>query len=115
MDLCEAFVAVAELCQARGEHPINKYPGCWECTVDARWKLAVNGHKEPKVCSLSETPIDPFNCYVTYNGWPAFIITPVGGFGAAGEGANEHTFIEAVRAAQSRLTPQPDSLTQEKP
>ena len=100
--ICAAFMAVAELCEARGEHPINKYEGCWECTVDERWKLAVNGHKEAKVCSLSDAPIEPFTCYVTFNGWPAFIFNPYGGGGAAGEAANEDTFLAAVKAATER-------------
>lgn len=101
--LCEAFVRVAELCEARNEHPISKYEGCWECVVDERWQLAVNGHKVAKACSFSpETPIEPFHCYVTFNGWPAFIFNPYGGGGAAGEAANEHTFIEAVIAATKR-------------
>ena len=102
MNLSEAFVAVAELCEARGEHPITQYAGCWECTVDERWKLAVNGHPVPRKCSLSDEPLAPMHCYVTFNGWPAFIITPVGGFGAAGAIANEDTFIAAVRAATAR-------------
>lgn len=100
--VCEAFCRVAELCEALGEHPISKYPGCWEHTVDERWKIAVNGHKEPKKCSLSDVPVEPFNCYVTFNGWPAFIFNPYGGAGAAGEAANENTFIEALIAATER-------------
>lgn len=96
--LCEAFVAVAELCEALGQHPISKYDGCWECTVDERWKLAVNGHNEPKRSALSTLPIQPFNCFVTFNGWPAFLFNPHGGGGAAGVLANEDTFIAAVRA-----------------
>lgn len=101
--LCEAFVRVAELCEARGEHPLSRYEGCWECVVDQHWKLAVNGHPEPKKCGLSDTAIEPFHCYVTFNGWPAFIFNPYGGGGAAGAIANEDAFIAAVKAATERV------------
>ena len=96
--ITEAFAAVAELGNALGAGPLNKHPECWECVIDERWKIAVNGHAEPKKCSLSGLPIEPFHCFIEYNGWPAGLMNPYGGTIAAGEGANEHTFIEAVRA-----------------
>lgn len=113
--ICEAFMVVALLCEARNEHPISKYEGCWECTVDERWKLAVNGHTTPKLCSLSDQPIAPFDCYVTFNGWPAFIFNPYGGGGAAGEAANENTFIAAVKAATEAAKAREPSALAEKP
>lgn len=102
--ICEAFGKVAELCMARHEEPLTKYPGCWECTIDEHWKIAVNGHAEPKVCSLSTLPIEPFHCFIDFNGWPAGLMSPYGGTIAAGEAANEVTFIEAVNAAIERAT-----------
>lgn len=96
-NICEAFAVIADLCIALGEEPLTKHPGCWECVIDARWKIAVNGHPKAQKCSLSEIPIEPFHCYVEYNGWPAGIFNPYGGTIAAGEAANEHTFIAALR------------------
>lgn len=101
--IVEAFGAIAELCIALGDDPLTKHEACWECTIDERWKIAVNGHKEPQKSSMSEVPIEPFHCYVQYNGWPAGIFTPFGGIIAAGEGANEHTFIAAVRARTATI------------
>mgnify|MGYP001580137362 CR=1 FL=1 len=102
--ICEAFVAVCELGEALGVQPLNQHAGCWEHNVDARWKIAVNGHGEPVLCGMSDVPIAPFTCYVMFNGWPAGIITPYGGTIAAGEAANEDAFIAAVRAAIGSAT-----------
>jgi hypothetical protein len=38
-------------------------------------------------------------CMVTYNGWPAGMLGPFGGIIAAGDAANERSFIDALRAA----------------
>lgn len=95
--VCEAFEALCELCMALGEAPANKHPDCWECKVDERWSIAFNCHKEPKRSSLSDVVVQPFNCYVQYNGWPAGVFDPTGGVIAAGEGANEDTFIAALK------------------
>ena len=104
--VCEAFVRLGDLCIALGEHPLNKHPGCWTHRVDKRWWVAVNGHHEPKPaeseagCSKGHPfMVPPFNCYVEYNGWPAGFFDPRGGTLAAGEGANEDTFVAALLAA----------------
>lgn len=96
--LCEAFVAMAELAQALGVSHINNLPGCWEHQVDERWWLAMNGHNEPRVNS-DGFEVSPFSAVLKFNGWPAGIVEPGGGVIAAGEAANEDTFIEALRAA----------------
>ena len=93
----EAFYILAKLCEALDEAPLNKHNDCWECVIDKSWKIAVNGHQEPKKCSLTDIPIDPFHCYVEYNGWPVGILNPYGGTIVASKRANENTFIEAVR------------------
>jgi len=41
---------------------------------------------------------DPIHCAVLYNGWLAGVFSPAGGWIAAGEGANENTFIAACKA-----------------
>lgn len=50
------------------------------------------GNWHVEVCS------DDYQAKVTWCGWPAGIITPNGGVIAAGECANEDTFIEAIEA-----------------
>lgn len=92
----EAFAEIAALAVRLGVIEINKLPGCWEHQVDERWWIAVNGHNEPVECSRG-LKIDPFDCYIEFNGWPAGSLNPAGGIIAAGEGANEDTFIEALK------------------
>lgn len=93
---------IIELAAAMKVVLINQLRGCWEVQVDNLWWFAVNGHTEPMLCSRSDIPIDPFNAYVMFNGWPAFILSPAGGCGAAGEAANEDTLIAALQAATER-------------
>jgi hypothetical protein len=40
--------------------------------------------------------VAPFESYIEFNDWPVGMITPFGGIIAAGECANENTFIEAL-------------------
>lgn len=94
----EAYAVLAELGITLGAAPLNKHPACWECQIDRQWRVAVNGHHEPRHCSFSNVAIDPFHCYIEFNGWPAGIMTPAGGTIAAGAAANEDTFIAAMRA-----------------
>lgn len=96
-----AFGKLADLCIALGQHPLNKHPGCWEHQVDERWWVAMNGHPEPRKNS-DGFEVNPFDCVIKYNGWPAGILGPYGGIIAAGGCANEGTFIEALEAATQR-------------
>lgn len=100
--LCAAFMAVADLCIETGNHPLQKHAGCWEYQIDDQWFIAVNGHQAPMLCSKSDVQVDPFCCYVMFNGWPAGIMNPIGGQIAAGAAANESTFIAAFHAATER-------------
>lgn len=99
--VCEAFAVLAELCVKLDAAPANKHPGCWETQIDERWWVALNGHNESKPCTSGEV-IKPFHCYITFNGWPAGVLTPYGGVIAAGECANEGAFIAAMRARIAR-------------
>lgn len=99
----EVMLAIADLCFARGEAPVNKYAGCWECEVDEHWWVALNGHLEPVACSRGPS-VPQFSMYVEFNGWPAGIIDTGDGVIAAGELANEDTFLAAVREATRRVT-----------
>jgi hypothetical protein len=96
---------MAELAIALGVKPLPEHDGCWEHQVDKRWFIAVNGHQEPRLIRKHPTApaLNPYNVYVEYNGWPAGIFDPSGGCIAAGEGANENTFIQALVAAASQV------------
>ena len=99
--IAEAFARIAALGGALGVRNVNKLPGCWEHQVDERWWISLNGHKETiKDSHGAEVP--GFHAAIEYNGWPAGIISPIGGIIAAGEGANEHNFIEALKAATAK-------------
>lgn len=97
--MSEIFEAVAILAAALGVKKINQLPGCWEHQVDARWWIAVNGHAKPTNCSRTSGPIDPYTCYIEFDGWPAGLVSPYGGALAAGEAANEEALIVALNAA----------------
>lgn len=97
-----AFSLIADLALAMNAHPLNKHPGCWTHAVDAHWWIAVNGHSEPKpvVSSAGCTPtVEPFECYVEFNGWPAGVLNPFDGILVAGKCANEDAFCAALTAA----------------
>lgn len=93
--ISEAYVKVAELAAALGARDIKKLPGCWSHKIDERWKIDING----KDRAIDGIP--PYHVAIEYNGWPAGILSPVGGLIAAGEGANESTFIDALDKAIS--------------
>lgn len=95
--ICNAYYLVAELGLALDAGPLTKHPACWECQIDRLWRIAINGHNAPKRCSFAEVPIEPYHCYIEFNGWPAGIMTPFGGTIAAGSVANEETFMQALR------------------
>jgi hypothetical protein len=99
-NVCEAFATLCNMGIALGAAPMNKHAGCWEHQVDKQWWVAFNGHPEAKKTSNGQE-VDPFHCYVEYNGWPAGVFTPYGGVIAAGEGANENTFIAAMVRAEA--------------
>jgi hypothetical protein len=94
----EAFVLAMELGYKSGMRSIKDLPGCWTYKVDEQWTIHVNGHAVIMACA-SGADIPPYHMYVEYNGWPAGLLGKDGGEFAAGEGANEGTFIEALKAA----------------
>lgn len=105
--VCEAFATLCSMGLALGAAPMNKHAACWEHHVDAQWWVAFNGHSEAKYTSKGQK-VDPFHCYVEYNGWPAGIFSPYGGCIAAGEGANETTFIAAMVRVAKTSAAQPE-------
>lgn len=96
MNICLAFAEVIELCAFMGAWPANKHDSCWEEKIDDEWWIALNGHKEKRLCSR-DIVLPPFACYVEYNGLPAGFFDPFGGSIVACEGANEQTFIAALQ------------------
>ena len=94
----EAYEVIAGLYFSIEKAPLIDHDGCWEHQIDESWWVAMNGHPEPKQCSTGET-VKPYNCYIKFNGFPAGIMSPFFGSIAAGELANETTFIQACRAA----------------
>lgn len=95
--IAEAFVAIIRLAEKLGVKSIKDLPGLWELAIDEHWKIRVNGHKE------EIDAIPPFHCAVEFNGWPAGLFSPQGGVIAAGDCANERTFIEACERRTSAL------------
>jgi hypothetical protein len=96
--MCEAFAEIAALASRLGIASIGKLPGCWEHRIDDHWWIAVNGHPAVQKSSTGKS-VPPFSAYVEFCGWPAGIVNPYGGLIAAGDAANEDTFIAALRAA----------------
>ena len=95
--ICEAFAVLAEYALSLDVR-LDNFERCWERQVDERWHVCVNGHGDPKA-STGGTMIPGFTCAVTYNGFPAGLFSPFGGWIADGEAANETTFIDALRRA----------------
>jgi len=88
--LPEALAVIAELHDALGLPPLNGAIGEYQF---AEWRVRLNGAGE------EQDGIPPFTASIEFNGWPAGLIDPAGGVIAAGELANEDTFIAAARAA----------------
>jgi hypothetical protein len=100
--ICEAFARLVDLMIVQGAPmPITKHEGAYECVIDANWKATFNGH--PTEQKHGHITIPAFTAVIDYNGWPAGLMNPYGGVIAAGECANETTFIAAVNAQIDRL------------
>lgn len=96
------FSEIVALSTKLGVKNINQLDGCWEYCVDDQWWIAVNGHGTPTKCTKG-TEVEPFGCYVEYNGWPAGILNPFGGIIAYGSEVNEDTLIAALVARAAQL------------
>lgn len=101
--ICEAMRVVAELAFALNAPPMNGHPNCWELQVDEHWKIAVNGHRDPRK-TTGGVEVMPFNCYVEFNGWPAGFFDPYGGVLCAGAVGNEDALIAAMRTRLEKET-----------
>lgn len=99
------FFLIADLAVSVGAAPIKDK--IWTHKVDEHWEIAVNGKDhtaETAPFGQSQLPIkiQPFHCYVEFNGWPAGILSPHGGTFAAGSLANIEEFDKALLAATER-------------
>jgi hypothetical protein len=84
------MVAIADYCIERNLHaPLHH-------VVDKQWEFTVAGKEK---ITLNGADLEPFNFAIWFNGWPAGIGNPFGGEIAAGELANEATFIAALKGA----------------
>jgi hypothetical protein len=84
---------------------MSKLPGLWYRKLDDQWEIWVNGQKEP-LRTEHGMSIDPYDCYVQFNGWPAGLFSIPTGEGciSAGGLANYETFCDALeRAAQPKV------------
>lgn len=95
--LPDAYAVVIKYALAKGDKNLNERPGLVYYRFGDEWELWANPHRE-----IYKTPlgvnVDPFTFYVEFNGFPAGVLAPNGGWIAAGDLANEDSFIEAVKA-----------------
>ncbi len=101
IEVGEAFHLIVQLYDATDGSPLNEYDGAWVYRIDGSWTVAINGHDSAVHVGPDKSmdfDLPPYHMAVWYNGWIAGLVTPDGGSMAAGEGANEDTLIEALKA-----------------
>jgi len=94
------FDLIVKLHQQQQLPSMDKMDGPWIERVDSRWTFALNG-KDKAVRVEPEGSmgwdVQPYHVAVWFNGWAAGEFSPFSGWMAAGDGANEETFIAALR------------------
>jgi hypothetical protein len=98
----DARELIFQLHKLDGIPGIGQLPGLWERKLNERWTFWINGHMEAlKGGPRKDIPVQPGDCYVEYNGWPAGSFSLIHGDGiiAAGSRANYQTFCAALRDA----------------
>lgn len=100
-EFSEAFIAIMDYVESQGATNLKDVEGCWESEVDDHWWIALNGHTKDANCTKG-VPVDPYCCYIEFNGWPAGQINAFGGRIVVGEAANEDSFIDALHAATEK-------------
>ncbi len=91
------FVLIAELAEKKGIRSIKDLPGASHLRVDDHWELWINGR--PENVQVDGVALEPYHCYIKFNGWPAGICNPFGGWIAAGSVANEAALCKALEEA----------------
>jgi hypothetical protein len=97
--LTAAFDVVMFLHEALSLPSVNDMGGLWTYQVDERWYFAVNAMSEEQEVKPPRSMawiVKPYTCAVWFNGWFAGEVSPGAGWFAAGEAANERTFVAAV-------------------
>jgi hypothetical protein len=79
-----AFLGCCALAQKDGVGLIKYLPDATYRRTVGSWEIALNG--------------ETIQAALKFNGWPAGIIDPAGGIIAAGDAANEDSFIAAIEA-----------------
>lgn len=93
------FDLLAQLALALGAAPIKGK--VWTHRIDESWDVKING------CSEQKDGILPYHAELSFNGWPAGVMSPFGGWIAAGSLANERALIAAIEAALERAKTDP--------
>lgn len=94
----ECFDLIIQVAEAEGAAPLKGR--VWTCRIDESWTIAINGFSIPvnvKPKGAMKIKVPPVNAAVWFNGWLAGLLTPYEGTIAAGELANEETFIAALK------------------
>lgn len=97
--ISEAFLAMASMFERRGRVPLK---GKLVTETCGPWQVCMNGTPEtirvdpPDSMGCDEVP--PVHAAIFFNGWLAGVLSPFGGWIAAGEAANEATFTAAMEA-----------------
>lgn len=96
---CLAWLGCGALAFKDKTGPCANLPdGLYRRKVGDLWRIVLNGTNKESPKQDDHPALPPFAAYVEFNGWPAGIIDPSGGILAAGEAANEDTFIAAIEA-----------------
>ena len=103
-----AIDLICDLHKHDGVIPIGKMTDLWHRKLDDRWAIWVNGQMKPVETKPTDGspgghPVEPGDCYVEFNGWPAGLFSMITGEGtiAAGGLANYQTFCGALKAAMA--------------
>lgn len=101
----EAYGKIAEWAVANGA---KGEPTVWARDLDKRWHVVVNrcpttqAYERDGLMGISQ--LEPYQAAVFFNGWLAGLLSPFDGEFAAGSGANEDSFIEALDKAIAEAT-----------
>lgn len=94
--ICATWADICERCAA-----VYGIPLPWKVlslgNPDRGWFVRLNAARE------ATDGIEPFAAHIGWNGFPAGIVDPGGGVIAAGELANEGTFLEWLKTAEASV------------
>ena len=98
----EIYAKAIEYAISIGFENIKDLKGCHVLAIDDHWTIAINGHSDATRAAPDGAmgcSVPPYHVGVWWHGWLAGIVGPGGGEFAAGSGANEDSFIEAIDSA----------------